>query len=123
MYRPELIGQLARIREIIRQSAEDQVGDVYDTPGWDQYYGWGRVNAVRALMMSCASCGDANDDRTVNISDAVYLIAYIHAGGYPPQPNIGVGDVNCDGAVNISDAVYLVAYIFSGGRVPCFACP
>ena len=118
MYRPDFIGQTARIRDIIRQSAEDQVGDVYDTPGWDQYYGWGRVNAVRALMMSCASCGDANDDRTVNISDAVYLIAYIHAGGYPPQPNIGVGDVNCDGAVNTSDTIYLIAYIFSGGPPP-----
>lgn len=29
-------------------------------------------------------CGDANGDGTVNISDAVYLIAYIFAGGQPP---------------------------------------
>jgi thermitase len=32
-------------------SAEDGVGDLReDTPGWDRYYGYGRVNAYRALM-------------------------------------------------------------------------
>ncbi len=94
-------------------------------------YGWtntrNSVYLTRRRTINCALLsvvrGDANNTGTINLSDAVYLIAYIHAGGYPPQPNIGVGDVNCDGAVNISDAVYLVAYIFSGGRVPCFACP
>jgi thermitase len=31
-------------------SAEDGVGDpLEDTPGWDRYYGYGRVNAYRAL--------------------------------------------------------------------------
>ena len=50
-------------------------------------------------------CGDANSSRTVNISDAVYLIAYIFAGGSAPSPLLS-GDANCDGRVNISDAVY-----------------
>jgi thermitase len=41
----------AQIKTIIENSAEDQVGDpVEDTPGWDQYYGWGRVNAYAALQ-------------------------------------------------------------------------
>ena len=52
--------------------------------------------------------------------DAVYLIAYIFAGGLPPNP-LTAGDANCNGAVNISDAVYLIAYIFAGGRAPCAA--
>jgi len=43
----------AQIKTIIENSAEDQVGDpVEDTPGWDQYYGWGRVNAYAALQFS-----------------------------------------------------------------------
>jgi len=40
----------AEIKEIIQKTAEDQVGDpAEDTPGWDQYYGWGRINAYEAF--------------------------------------------------------------------------
>lgn len=44
------------IRSILRNTAEDQVGDAQDTPGWDQYYGAGRVNAFNALQL--LSVGD-----------------------------------------------------------------
>jgi hypothetical protein len=67
-------------------------------------------------------CGDANSDHATNISDAVYLIAYIFSGGPAPSP-LSLGDVNCSGTINISDAVYLIAYIFSSGPKPCLACP
>jgi hypothetical protein len=66
-------------------------------------------------------CGDANGDKTIDISDAVYLIAYIFSGGSAPgscSHPFGMGDANADGAVDISDAVYLIAYIFSGGPSP-----
>ena len=66
-------------------------------------------------------CGDANDSGSVSISDVVYLINYIFAGGPAPNPVIA-GDANCSGAVSISDAVYLINYIFSGGAAPCAAC-
>ena len=66
-------------------------------------------------------CGDANDDDAVDISDAVYLIAYIFSGGGAPNPLLA-GDANCADAVDISDVVYLIAYIFSGGAAPCAAC-
>jgi len=66
-------------------------------------------------------CGDANADAAADISDAVYLIAFIFAGGPAPNPPIA-GDANCDGMVDISDAVYLIAYIFSGGAAPCAGC-
>ncbi len=66
-------------------------------------------------------CGNANGDDCINISDAVYLIAYIFAGGSAPAPLLS-GDANCDGTVNISDAVYLIAYIFAGGLAPCAGC-
>jgi thermitase len=83
--------------------------------------GWGRVNAARALMMSCTSCGDANNDGTIDIADPVYLIAYIFSGGPAPgdcgYPQ-GLGDANGDGEIDISDAVYLVSYILSGGPPP-----
>ncbi len=66
-------------------------------------------------------CGDADGSTGLNISDAVYLIAYIFSGGSVPVP-LSSGDADCSGGVNISDAVYLIGYIFSGGVQPCAAC-
>jgi hypothetical protein len=65
-------------------------------------------------------CGDANNDGAVDISDVVYLVAYIFSGGSPPLPLLA-GDANCDSMVDISDVVYLIAYIFAGGSAPCSA--
>ncbi len=40
----------AEIKSIIQSTAEDQVGDpLEDIEGWDKYYGYGRVNAFKAL--------------------------------------------------------------------------
>jgi hypothetical protein len=76
---------------------------------------------ISVCLSGCTSCGDANDDGGVDISDAVFLIAYIFSGGAAPHdcnyPQ-GMGDANADGGVDISDAVYLIAYIFSGGAAP-----
>ena len=69
----------------------------------------------------CTSCGDANGDAAVDISDAVFLIQYIFAGGLAPGACgyvFGNGDANGDCAVDISDAVYLIQYIFAGGSAP-----
>jgi hypothetical protein len=65
-------------------------------------------------------CGDADGNGIVNISDAVYLIAYVFAGGAGPDP-LEAGDSDCNEIINISDAVYLIAYIFGGGPEPCAA--
>ncbi|MBN1757990.1 MAG: S8 family serine peptidase [Chitinispirillaceae bacterium] len=43
----------AQIKEILHQSAEDQVGDPSeDTKGWDKYFGYGRLNAYNALKLA-----------------------------------------------------------------------
>ena len=42
----------AQIKSIIETTAEDQVGSPSeDTPGWDQYFGYGRINAFYALSV------------------------------------------------------------------------
>jgi hypothetical protein len=64
--------------------------------------------------------GDPNRDDAINISDAVYLIAYIFKCGPEPDP-IESGDANCDNRVNIADVVFLINYIFAGGPEP--SCP
>ena len=77
--------------------------------------------AFKVHSSFCTSCGDASGDGKINIADAVFLIAYIFAGGTPPgdcnYPN-GMGDASGDGKINISDAVYVIAYIFAGGVTP-----
>jgi hypothetical protein len=111
--------------------AVDGSGNAYVT-GWTgstnfptlnpyQTYQGGIDLFVTKLSASEYLCGDANGDATVNISDAVSLIAYIFSGGPAPSPPIA-GDANCDQTVNISDAVYLIAYIFSGGPAPGAGC-
>ncbi len=62
--------------------------------------------------------GDADGNGVVTISDVVFLINYIFAGGAAPNP-LDAGDANCSGGINISDAVYLIQYIFGGGAAPC----
>ncbi len=67
-------------------------------------------------------CGDADGSGTITISDAVYLINYIFAGGPAPNPLLS-GDADCSGSITISDAVYMINYIFAGGPAPCASCP
>jgi hypothetical protein len=62
------------------------------------------------------TCGDANGDGEVTISDVVYIIKYLFRGGPPPVCH---SDVNCDLVVNIADTVYIVRYLFFGGPAPC----
>jgi len=63
-------------------------------------------------------CGDANDDGSVNISDAVTIINFVFIGGKSPYPYF-VADSNCDCSVNVSDAVVVINYVFIGGDSPC----
>jgi len=80
------------------------------------------VSLSITILPPPAVCGDADGSQAVNISDAVFLINYIFAGGPAPDP-LTAGDVDCSGLVTISDAVYLINYIFSGGPQPCAGCP
>ena len=60
--------------------------------------------------------GDANRDLMVNISDPVFLINYIFAGGIPPVVSC-LGDADGNDIITISDAVNLINYIFNGGSI------
>ena len=46
----------AAVRRILRASAEDGVGDARDVPGFDTFYGWGRLNAYHALLLAGLHC-------------------------------------------------------------------
>ncbi|MEZ5058591.1 MAG: S8 family serine peptidase [Saprospiraceae bacterium] len=56
------------IRQLIEAGAEDQVGDNTDTPGFDIYYGHGRINAFNTLSLLTST-------RDVKISENSLIIA------------------------------------------------
>ena len=62
-------------------------------------------------------CGDANRDKEIGITDAVYLTNYLFRDGPAPQPE-EAGDTNCDEKVGIADVVYLINFLFRDGLRP-----
>jgi len=91
-----------------------------------RFFGWcpdgGKSETVNySFTHQCNRCGDADGSGMINISDAVYLIAYIFAHGATPgdcRYATGLGDSDGNGQINISDAVFLIAYIFANGTMP-----
>jgi hypothetical protein len=123
LYNPLLGLPFDYVREALRISAEDMVGSD-QTPGWDQDYGHGRVNAFRAI--STVAGGDADGSQNVDVDDIVYLINYVFGGGAAPTPYLFVGDANCSGGdipVDIDDIVFLINFVFGGGPDPRVPCP
>ncbi len=114
---PELT--VDQIYDVLRYSAVTDLDWGTITPH-DLEYGYGRVDAFRAMLAICR--GDANNDGAINIGDQVHIVNYIFRSGPEPQPDMGTGDADCSGAVEISDAVYLINYIFKEGPAPgiCF---
>jgi len=111
------------IYEVLRHTADDTVGHTYnqwgefeDTLCFDNYYGWGRANAFKALV--AVSHGDPNNDSKIDVVDVYYLINYLFKGGPPPVPAQEMGDANCDKKVSVSDIAYLINYLFKGGQPP-----
>ncbi|MCP4569980.1 MAG: peptidoglycan DD-metalloendopeptidase family protein [FCB group bacterium] len=61
--------------------------------------------------------GDANEDGTINVGDAVHVINYVFKNGPAPLP-YSAGDVNGDETINVGDAVFLINYVFKNGPPP-----
>ncbi len=61
--------------------------------------------------------GDADQDGTVILSDALYVLNYLFRNGPAPDP-IEAGDANCDHQVDLSDALRILNYLFKGQFVP-----
>ncbi|MEM7260751.1 MAG: hypothetical protein AAF488_02090, partial [Planctomycetota bacterium] len=61
--------------------------------------------------------GDANNDGSVDISDAIYTLEYLFISG-PVFPCFDAADSNNSSAVDISDTVYTLEYLFIAGPPP-----
>jgi hypothetical protein len=69
-------------------------------------------------VVVAAKRGDANNDRSIDVSDVVLIINYLFKEGTPPAI-FETGDVNCDEKIDVADVVYLINYLFRGGSAPC----
>ncbi|MBN4076547.1 hypothetical protein JYT16_02395 [Gemmatimonas aurantiaca] len=65
----------------------------------------------------CVLAGDADNDGSVGIGDATFLIARIFSGGSAPTC-CGSADVNANGKIGISDVVVLIQRVFASGAEP-----
>jgi subtilisin family serine protease len=80
------------VRHFLERSAKD-LGD----PGWDEYYGHGRVDARAAVELAMAARADLNDDYRVDLRDFAKLAQYwmqdeASVDIYPPPRGDGVID-------------------------------
>jgi thermitase len=78
------------VQDILKKSADD-----LGAPGWDIYYGWGRVNAARAVGMAAGTARDSTPPTVSIVSPGNNTTA---AGNIPVQvsasDDIGVGSVS-----------------------------
>ena len=69
------------------------------------------IVALTTPAISQFNPGDANNDGSVNTTDAVFIINLLCAGGDPPDP-LANGDANGDCFIDISDARFIIDYVF-----------
>lgn len=63
--------------------------------------------------------GECNDDGSVNIADAIQLLAFLFPSGPPPTPScLDACDANDDAMINIADAIALLSALFGSPSIP-----
>jgi|GEM_PF-1465455 len=107
-------------KEVLKHSADD-LGPV----GWDAEYGYGRLNAMKALV--AIARGDINKDGLIALTDIIWLVNYVFdkdriATGclssdpgncWTPTPHKGLADTNCDGSIGLPDVIYLTNFFYN----------
>jgi hypothetical protein len=61
--------------------------------------------------------GDCNQDKSMDISDAIWALSFLFLGGKKPGC-ITACDANDDGFLDITDPIYTLNHLFLGGRSP-----
>jgi hypothetical protein len=63
------------------------------------------------------TCGDANDDGSINLLDATFLVNYLYKDG--PEPVFPeAADVDSSGTLNLLDVTYLINFLYKSGPDP-----
>ncbi len=69
------------------------------------------------VLDCCDTPGDATNDGSVNVGDAVLVINFVFKGGPAPACQ-QEGDANGDNDLNVGDGVYIINFVFKGGPSP-----
>ena len=110
-YNPDLT--LPEVEDIIRNTADDK-----GAAGFDNLFGWGRINAHAALIAAApAPCeGDITGDKSVDVDD---LLAVLNGWGDCPQPpSACLSDIAPDLRDGVVDVDDLLEVIVSWGDCP-----
>jgi hypothetical protein len=96
---------------------------------WEQWYH--KLLRYAGFYRGDVNASDSLELPSLDVSDLVYLINYLYAGGPYPQPFIDQGNVDGKGPyggpvdtvcpknnVDVQDLVYLYNYVFKGGPAP-----
>lgn len=75
----------------------------------------GMAGAVRA--QETFQRGDVNRDRSIDITDPIFVLSYIFAGQETPRCG-PIANANADSSIDISDAIFLLAFLFSQDGSP-----
>jgi subtilisin family serine protease len=111
--------ELPGVYSILRYSAVTDLDWGSITPP-DNQYGYGRVDAFRAILS--LSRGDVNNRGGISVPEVTSLAAYLYGFGPEPFPSVLLGDCDCSGTVNMSDVTYLVSYLHGYGPPPVKPC-
>ena len=58
-------------RTLVCAGADDLVGDETDTPGFDDYYGWGRLNAYNSVILA-----QTHIDQVVTLANGDLMLSW-----------------------------------------------
>ncbi|MDF1545585.1 MAG: S8 family serine peptidase, partial [bacterium] len=110
-----------QVYSILRNSAQTELDWGTVTPP-DYQYGYGRVDAFRAILSLAR--GDADNSDVIDITDITFLVDWLWNGGADPFPSVLLGDCDCSGDVDATDLSYLVDYFFGSpyGPAPVKPC-
>ena len=83
--------------------------------------GIGVLCATPAVAATQAARGDANNDGSITLADAIYVTQYLFAKGPAPAPTLDSGDANCDNRIESRDVVAIINFVVRAGIRP--GCP
>ena len=77
------------------------------------------LGSLEARTFQPFTRGDANQNGSVDISDAQVIFLHIYTGGGAVVRRCkDASDANDDGALNLADGIFLLDFIFRGGVAP-----